>query len=79
MKTLILCMKHSFLVSLVLKSVLIFQTLASLGLFRFAVPSDPPKNVVIQAVNSTSIMFAWAPPDAWSINGINQGYKVSKP
>ncbi|XP_071813143.1 protein sidekick-1-like isoform X3 [Apostichopus japonicus] len=40
------------------------------------VPSDPPKNVVIQAVNSTSIMFAWAPPDAWSINGINQGYKL---
>lgn len=39
-------------------------------------PSEPPKDVSIRAVNSTSIKFMWAPPDPWTINGINQGYKL---
>lgn len=41
-----------------------------------AVPTAPPQNVQVEAVNSTTIRFLWNPPPQQFINGINQGYKV---
>lgn len=41
-----------------------------------AVPTAPPQNVQVEAVNSTTIQFLWNPPPQQFINGINQGYKV---
>ncbi|XP_072415393.1 protein sidekick-1 isoform X1 [Chiloscyllium punctatum] len=39
------------------------------------VPTAPPQNVEVEAVNSTAIKFMWDPPPQQFINGINQGYK----
>ncbi|KFV75189.1 Protein sidekick-1, partial [Struthio camelus australis] len=41
-----------------------------------AVPTAPPQNVQVEAVNSTTIQFLWSPPPQQFINGINQGYKL---
>lgn len=41
------------------------------------VPTAPPQEVEVVAVNSTTIRFTWSPPPQQFINGINQGYKVS--
>ncbi|XP_048465695.1 protein sidekick-1 [Rhincodon typus] len=40
------------------------------------VPTAPPQNVEVKAVNSTAIEFMWDPPPQQFINGINQGYKL---
>uniref|UniRef100_A0A8C6IZJ8 Uncharacterized protein n=1 Tax=Melopsittacus undulatus TaxID=13146 RepID=A0A8C6IZJ8_MELUD len=40
------------------------------------VPTAPPQNVQVEAVNSTTIQFLWTPPPQQFINGINQGYKL---
>ncbi|XP_032930055.1 protein sidekick-1 [Catharus ustulatus] len=40
------------------------------------VPTAPPQNVQVEAVNSTTIQFLWNPPPQQFINGINQGYKL---
>uniref|UniRef100_UPI00398E8C7C protein sidekick-1 isoform X2 n=1 Tax=Pristiophorus japonicus TaxID=55135 RepID=UPI00398E8C7C len=40
------------------------------------VPTAPPQNVEVEAVNSTAIKFTWDPPPQQFINGINQGYKL---
>ncbi|KAM3662197.1 protein sidekick-1 isoform 2-T2 [Ammospiza maritima maritima] len=40
------------------------------------VPTAPPQNVQVEAVNSTTIQFFWNPPPQQFINGINQGYKL---
>ncbi|XP_048349553.1 protein sidekick-1 isoform X2 [Sphaerodactylus townsendi] len=57
---------------------------AGLGAFSRAVteytlqgvPTAPPQNVQVEAVNSTTIQFLWNPPPQQFINGINQGYKL---
>ncbi|XP_073742420.1 protein sidekick-1 isoform X2 [Callorhinus ursinus] len=57
---------------------------AGLGVFSRAVteytlqgvPTAPPQNVQMEAVNSTTIQFLWNPPPQQFINGINQGYKL---
>ncbi|XP_073071061.1 protein sidekick-1 isoform X2 [Manis javanica] len=57
---------------------------AGLGVFSRAVteytlqgvPTAPPQNVQMQAVNSTTIQFLWNPAPQQFINGINQGYKL---
>lgn len=41
------------------------------------VPTAPPQEVEVVAINSTTIRFTWNPPPQQFINGINQGYKVS--
>ncbi|XP_056136412.1 protein sidekick-1-like [Lampris incognitus] len=41
------------------------------------VPTAPPQEVEIVAINSTTIRFTWNPPPQQFINGINQGYKLS--
>ncbi|KAK7929044.1 hypothetical protein WMY93_005439 [Mugilogobius chulae] len=40
------------------------------------VPTAPPQDVQVVAVNSTTIRFTWSPPPQQFINGINQGYKL---
>ncbi|KAM8798404.1 protein sidekick-1 [Eudromia elegans] len=40
------------------------------------VPTAPPQNVHVEALNSTTIQFLWNPPPQQFINGINQGYKL---
>uniref|UniRef100_A0A8C4ZYE7 Sidekick cell adhesion molecule 1 n=1 Tax=Gadus morhua TaxID=8049 RepID=A0A8C4ZYE7_GADMO len=40
------------------------------------VPTAPPQDVNVLAVNSTTIRFTWNPPPQQFINGINQGYKL---
>ncbi|TSK31292.1 Protein sidekick-1 [Bagarius yarrelli] len=40
------------------------------------VPTAPPQEVEVVAVNSTTIKFTWNPPPQQFINGINQGYKI---
>ncbi|KAM9314722.1 protein sidekick-1 [Pholidichthys leucotaenia] len=40
------------------------------------VPTAPPQEVEVVAVNSTTIRFTWNPPPQQFINGINQGYKL---
>ncbi|KAM6972344.1 protein sidekick-1-like [Aplochiton taeniatus] len=40
------------------------------------VPTAPPQDVEIVALNSTTIRFTWNPPPQQFINGINQGYKL---
>lgn len=65
----VLCSFFSFFPSFPLCSVLV----CSLS----AVPTAPPQNVQVEAVNSTTIQFLWNPPPQQFINGINQGYKVS--
>ncbi|XP_053310046.1 protein sidekick-2 [Spea bombifrons] len=40
------------------------------------VPTVPPGNVKVEAVNSTTIRFTWTPPSPQFVNGINQGYKL---
>ncbi|GAA6109143.1 protein sidekick-1 isoform X5 [Tachysurus ichikawai] len=40
------------------------------------VPTAPPQDVEVVAVNSTTIKFTWNPPPQQFINGINQGYKL---
>ncbi|XP_020795716.2 LOW QUALITY PROTEIN: protein sidekick-1-like [Boleophthalmus pectinirostris] len=40
------------------------------------VPTAPPQEVQVVAVNSTTIRFTWSPPPQQFINGINQGYKL---
>ncbi|KAL1140779.1 hypothetical protein AAG570_000709, partial [Ranatra chinensis] len=40
------------------------------------VPEAPPARVKVRAINSTSIVVSWKPPDPQKINGINQGYKL---
>lgn len=42
------------------------------------VPTIAPGNVQAEAVNSTTIRFTWTAPNPQFINGINQGYKVSR-
>lgn len=44
-----------------------------------SVPTVPPGNVQVEAVNSTTVRFTWSAPSPQFINGINQGYKVSSP
>ncbi|KAI3352479.1 hypothetical protein L3Q82_005431 [Scortum barcoo] len=39
------------------------------------VPTAPPQEVEVVAINSTTIRFTWNPPPQQFINGINQGYK----
>lgn len=40
------------------------------------IPEAPPVKVRAKAINSTSIMVWWKPPNPQQINGINQGYKI---
>nr|XP_004568386.1 protein sidekick-1 isoform X1 [Maylandia zebra] len=40
------------------------------------VPTAPPQEVKVVAINSTTIQFTWNPPPQQFINGINQGYKL---
>ncbi|KAL1005202.1 hypothetical protein UPYG_G00055910 [Umbra pygmaea] len=40
------------------------------------VPTAPPQDVDVTAVNSTTLRFTWNPPPQQFINGINQGYKL---
>lgn len=40
------------------------------------VPTAPPQEVEVVAVNSTTMRFTWSPPPQQFINGINQGYKL---
>ncbi|XP_044047489.1 protein sidekick-1-like isoform X3 [Siniperca chuatsi] len=40
------------------------------------VPTAPPQEVEVVAINSTTIRFTWNPPPQQFINGINQGYKL---
>ncbi|XP_061768377.1 protein sidekick-1-like [Nerophis ophidion] len=40
------------------------------------VPTAPPQEVKVIALNSTTIRFTWNPPPQQFINGINQGYKL---
>ncbi|CAJ1053978.1 protein sidekick-1-like isoform X2 [Xyrichtys novacula] len=40
------------------------------------VPTAPPQDVEVVAINSTTIRFTWNPPPQQFINGINQGYKL---
>ncbi|XP_063312409.1 protein sidekick-2 isoform X2 [Pelobates fuscus] len=40
------------------------------------VPTVPPGNVKVEAVNSTTLRFTWSPPSPQFVNGINQGYKL---
>ncbi|XP_061684994.1 protein sidekick-1 isoform X2 [Syngnathoides biaculeatus] len=40
------------------------------------VPTAPPQEVEVVALNSTTIRFTWDPPPQQFINGINQGYKL---
>uniref|UniRef100_A0A8C5LAB4 Sidekick cell adhesion molecule 2 n=1 Tax=Jaculus jaculus TaxID=51337 RepID=A0A8C5LAB4_JACJA len=40
------------------------------------VPTVPPGNVFVEAINSTAIRFTWNAPSPQFINGINQGYKL---
>ncbi|KAI4832501.1 hypothetical protein KUCAC02_015465, partial [Chaenocephalus aceratus] len=40
------------------------------------VPTAPPQEVEVLAINSTTIRFTWSPPPQQFINGINQGYKL---
>uniref|UniRef100_A0A6Q2Y236 Sidekick cell adhesion molecule 1a n=1 Tax=Esox lucius TaxID=8010 RepID=A0A6Q2Y236_ESOLU len=40
------------------------------------VPTAPPQNVEVTAVNSSALRFTWNPPPQQFINGINQGYKL---
>uniref|UniRef100_A0AAQ5XY70 Sidekick cell adhesion molecule 2b n=1 Tax=Amphiprion ocellaris TaxID=80972 RepID=A0AAQ5XY70_AMPOC len=42
------------------------------------VPTIAPGNVQAEPVNSTTIRFTWTAPNPQFINGINQGYKVSR-
>ncbi len=46
--------------------------------FSILVPTIAPGNVQAEAVNSTTIRFTWTAPNPQFINGINQGYKVSR-
>lgn len=48
-----------------------------LSVYLCSVPTAPPQEVEVVAVNSTTIRFTWNPPPQQFINGINQGYKVS--
>uniref|UniRef100_A0AAQ4PT27 Sidekick cell adhesion molecule 1a n=1 Tax=Gasterosteus aculeatus aculeatus TaxID=481459 RepID=A0AAQ4PT27_GASAC len=57
---------------------------AGLGVYSSAVteytlqgvPTAPPQEVEVLAINSTTIRFTWNPPPQQFINGINQGYKL---
>ncbi|XP_041838887.1 protein sidekick-1-like isoform X2 [Melanotaenia boesemani] len=40
------------------------------------VPTAPPQEIEVVAINSTTIRFTWNPPPQQFINGINQGYKL---
>ncbi|XP_068119236.1 protein sidekick-2 isoform X4 [Hyperolius riggenbachi] len=40
------------------------------------VPTVPPGNVKVEAVNSTTLRFTWSPPNPQFVNGVNQGYKL---
>uniref|UniRef100_A0A3Q2YF35 Sidekick cell adhesion molecule 1 n=1 Tax=Hippocampus comes TaxID=109280 RepID=A0A3Q2YF35_HIPCM len=40
------------------------------------VPTAPPQEVEVVAINSTTLRFTWNPPPQQFINGINQGYKL---
>ncbi|KAK5865788.1 hypothetical protein PBY51_020030 [Eleginops maclovinus] len=40
------------------------------------VPTAPPQEVEVLAINSTTIRYTWNPPPQQFINGINQGYKL---
>uniref|UniRef100_A0A3Q3VZI8 Uncharacterized protein n=1 Tax=Mola mola TaxID=94237 RepID=A0A3Q3VZI8_MOLML len=40
------------------------------------VPTAPPQEVEVVAINSTTFRFTWNPPPQQFINGINQGYKL---
>ncbi|KAM8943789.1 protein sidekick-2-like [Lycaon pictus] len=42
------------------------------------VPTVPPGNVHAEATNSTTIRFTWNAPSPQFINGINQGYKITR-
>ncbi|KAK5884914.1 hypothetical protein CesoFtcFv8_018682 [Champsocephalus esox] len=42
----------------------------------FQMPTVPPGNVQVEAVNSTTVRFTWSAPSPQFINGINQGYKL---
>ncbi|KAG9510748.1 Protein sidekick, partial [Fragariocoptes setiger] len=39
-------------------------------------PEGAPRNVNVEAANSTSVVISWEPPLPQLINGINQGYKI---
>ena len=41
------------------------------------VPSTPPQNVTVIAINSTSIFVSWKPPIATDQNGVITSYNVS--
>lgn len=68
------CSNLSLLSSHPSSAVLFCFPLCCLG----TVPTAPPQNVQVEAVNSTTIQFFWNPPPQQFINGINQGYKVSR-
>ena len=39
-------------------------------------PSSPPRNVVVQAISSTSIQVSWLPPSDDNKNGVITGYQL---
>ena len=43
----------------------------------FSVPSSPPQNVSVSAINSTSIIVSWRPPIVTDQNGQIISYNVS--
>ena len=42
----------------------------------FAVPSEPPQNVLCTALTAQSIQVTWTPPSVYHTHGIIQGYKI---
>lgn len=42
-----------------------------------AVPTQAPKNVIANVINSTAVEVSFTAPDQQRIPGVNLGYKVS--
>lgn len=43
----------------------------------YIVPSGPPREVMVQAISSTSIQVSWQPPQEEDKNGVIIGYQLT--